>query len=352
MDQVIQDSAKIIATLGNLFEREGAIREFDIISKSECVIEVTGYDNWDGGADVYGIFCKVPLNTYSYYEQEIKLIEESIREKAESIFRTYPQCWIGEVVVSPQLTSEIKGKIYQIPNSDLLEALELQKNIMVSVSTGGQKIQLVNQSYQKRLLLIDSGLKERNIVNPNPYKDLWEWYGKWSAGEMPTYQSRREFLSEMFASVIEAVDTSQDKPINPVFEDPTGWTRVDRSIGEIKLRVAQANSEEQYQAVGLLCRETLISVAQAVYDGENHPTLDGKNPSKTDAKRMLEAFIAHELPGKSNESLRRHAKSSLALANDLTHKRTAEFRISALCAEATNAVVNIASIISGRRDPR
>jgi hypothetical protein len=31
--------------------------------------------------------------------------------------------------------------------------------------------------------------------------------------------------------------------------------------------------EEQFQAVGLLCRETLISLAQAVYDAQLHPTL-------------------------------------------------------------------------------
>jgi len=89
-----------------------------------------------------------------------------------------------------------------------------------------------------------------------------------------------------------------------------------------------------------------------VFIEEVHPILDGVTVSKTDAKRMLEAYIAHELSGSSNEQVRKHAKASLALANDLTHKRTAEYRLAALCAEATNAVVNIIAIISGRRDPR
>ena len=65
---------------------------------------------------------------------------------------------------------------------------------------------------------------------------------------------------------------------------------------------------------------------------------------------MLEAYIAEELKGKPNEEIRRHARASLDLANKLTHSRTADFRLAALCAEATNAVVNILSIISGRRD--
>lgn len=144
----------------------------------------------------------------------------------------------------------------------------------------------------------------------------------------------------------------EQKGINPVFEEPTGWARVDRGVGEIKLRLVQATSEEQFQAVGLLCRETLISLAQVVFVEGEHKTLDGVVTSKTDAKRMLEAYIVHTLPGSSNENIRRHARASLDLANDLTHRRAAEFRQAALCAESTNAAVNIVAIISGRRDPR
>jgi hypothetical protein len=112
----------------------------------------------------------------------------------------------------------------------------------------------------------------------------------------------------------------------------------------------QAETEEQFQAVGLLCREVLISVAQVVYDPRRHPSEDGVTPSETDAKRMLDGFIAVELPGGSNEGARRHARAALSLANDLQHHRTADYREAALCAEATISVVNIAAIISGRRD--
>lgn len=350
-DQIINDSTKIIATIGNLFKRDGLIPEFEVLSEGVSSIELTGFDNWDGGTDIYGIFCKIPLEIYSKYELEIESIEQSIKKKAEKIFRTYSG-WLGEVVISPELSDNIQGKAYQVDSDELFKVLELQKSLMISVATGGSKIQAVNHDYQSRLELITSGLSERNIKNPNPFSDLWEWYGKWSDGSLPSYQSRREYLSKMFSPIFEAVKKSKPQTINPVFEEPTGWVRVDRGIGEIKLRLVQASTTEQFQAIGLLCRETLISVAQVVFIEEDHPTTDGTKPSKTDAKRMLEAYIAHKLSGKSNESTRKHAKASLELANDLTHRRTAEFRLAAMCAEATNAVVNIIAIISGRRDPK
>jgi len=352
MDSVIEESSKIIATLGNLFKRDGLIPEFEVLSQGECVIEATGYDNWNGGVDIYGIFCRIPLDTYSKYEHEIQSIESSIKSKAEKIFRTYPECWIGEVVISPELSNEIHGKSYKIDGDELLKQLELQKALMISVSTGGPKIQTVNSEYQQRSALISEGLSERGIKNTNQFKDLWAWYGRWSDGTLSSYQSRRIFISELFDPVLDSVKNFKNKSITPVFEEPTGWARVDRSVGEIKLRLVQSSTEEQYQAIGLLCRETLISLAQVVFIEDEHKTVDGVKASKTDAKRMLEAYIAHSLPGKSNENIRRHARASLDLANDLTHRRTAEYRLTAMCAEATNAVVNIVAIISGRRDPK
>lgn len=110
-----------------------------------------------------------------------------------------------------------------------------------------------------------------------------------------------------------------------------------------------AQVEEQYQTVGLLCREVLISVAQETYDSVRYPNLDGVSPSSTDAKRMLEAVFEAELKGSANMEARAHAKAAVNLALALQHKRTADFRTAALCAEATASVVNLLAILAGRR---
>jgi hypothetical protein len=134
-----------------------------------------------------------------------------------------------------------------------------------------------------------------------------------------------------------------------VFEEPTGWQKVDRQVQEVRLRLDTAEAEEQLQAVGLLCREALISVAQEVFDPLKHKPTDGIMPSDTDAKRMLEAFMEAELGGTSNEEARAHARAALRLALALQHKRTADFRTAALCAEATFSVINIVTILGGQR---
>lgn len=130
---------------------------------------------------------------------------------------------------------------------------------------------------------------------------------------------------------------------------PTGWERVDRTLEKARDQLARAKSEEEFQTVGLLCREVLISVGQAVYDPALFRSPDAIQPSETDTKQLLGAYFAAELPGGTNEDLRRHANAALAVASALVHKRTADFRFAALCLEATSSVVNIVTIVAGTR---
>lgn len=133
-----------------------------------------------------------------------------------------------------------------------------------------------------------------------------------------------------------------------IFDEPTGWPKVDRQLQEVRMRLDTADSEEECQAIGLICREVLISVGQAVYDPIKHKSPDGVVPSDTDAGRILESIFVTELHGSTNEEARTHAKAALRLALALQHKRTADYKTAALCAEATVSVVNLLAVISGR----
>lgn len=134
------------------------------------------------------------------------------------------------------------------------------------------------------------------------------------------------------------------------FDEPTGWVKVDRQLTEARNQLGAAKTEEQYQVVGLLCREVLISVAQSVFQPGEHPTVDGVEASKTDAARMLEAFVSKALEGGSNEESRAYAKAALKLSVALQHRRNADLRTAALCLEATASVANVIAILAGRRD--
>lgn len=261
----------------------------------------------------------------------------------------------GDAFLNPRIT--LAGREYlnrlqgdaDAHDQKLITDIERMRGLLISVSTGGPHINDVNARYQEAYGEVDSALRKRGIKNTIPFQDLWDWHGRWKQGDLKTYQSRREFISALVNPLLSLIRGGASVTSLPTAE-PTGWPRVDRAVVEIRRRLAEASTEEQFQAVGLLCREVLISVAQAVHDPAKHPPLDDKTPSETDAKRLLEAYIAVELAGSSHEAARRHAKASYDLAVDLQHRRTATFRQAAMCAEASISVVNVVAIVSGHRD--
>jgi hypothetical protein len=340
----------IILTVTELFNAEKDLELAELIRTSEITSEPTYNINWNGTITYYSIYIKVSVDKFVKLQDRQEIIEAKIKQKIEMVLRPDENTQIGLVYISPKSIPKIDwDKIADLFNKDqLIGEVNYLKDIMISVSTGGQKIQDVNDNYQKCYSKVSTALKRLMFENPNNFNDLWQWYGKWSSGEMPKYKDRRAFIGEMYGNLLKALQETEQPELLNVSVDMVGWERIDRTVKQIKNLLTQAETEEQFQTVGLLCRETIISLAQAIYIEEKHPTLDGEKASKTDAMRMLDGYIAVELAGGINENLRKYAKASNGLANELTHKRTADAKYASLCAAATFALVNLIGILENR----
>lgn len=227
---------------------------------------------------------------------------------------------------------------------DVLNLIERLKATMIAVSTGGPKIQTVDSEYKAQYALLDGYLKKLGANNPNPYKSLWDWYGRWSQGDLTTYASRRRFIPDLYQPLVDLISKSSEESMIEEYT-PTGWDRVDRTIYEMRQQLNTAINEEQFQAIGMLGRETIITIAQQVYNKEIHAPIDSVDPSETDSKRMLDAFLSYELSGSSNERTRKFAKSAVDMANHLTHNRTATRRDASMCLTSVTAVASLIKTI-------
>lgn len=266
---------------------------------------------------------------------------------AEAITTTAPE--ISTEATKPNRVEFKTAESAETSGADsLYPEIIIHRNQMIAVATGQMRIQEVNDYYRARHRRIATELAALGIDNPNPHADLWDWYKKWS-GEFGSYKERRQYVNGLYQPVLQRLIDSPPPPVPA--REPTGWDRVDRAIEKAQTRLATAVHEEDYQTIGLLCREILISLGQSVFDPVVHTTVDGTIPSDTDAGRMIEAFLLHAASGGSNDNVRRHARASLQLAVELQHKRTASFRAAALCLEATSSITSIIAILSGRRDP-
>lgn len=78
-------------------------------------------------------------------------------------------------------------------DEELIAEIEKQRSLMSAVATGGPKIDTVNSEYIERRNRIAAELRRRSLADPNPHGDLWAWYGRWSAGDLRGWASRRAY---------------------------------------------------------------------------------------------------------------------------------------------------------------
>jgi len=265
-----EELRSIVYTVTEILKADKLNELSDLLSSAHITIEQTGYDNWNGGIYFYTIHLNIDVETFVKIRDRIQSVEASLLEKFNVATRHFDNEEISTILIIPKAQNKIDwSRISGISTKNkIIEDINYLKNIMISVSTGGQRIQDVNDQYKPKYILVDKLLQKLNFKNPNTFSDLWEWYSKWSSS-FPHYSERRTFIGEMYNSLIQSLEEATQPELITVTVDLTNWERIERSINEIKLRQNEAKTEEQFQVVGLLCRETIITLAQAVYNKTN-----------------------------------------------------------------------------------
>lgn len=302
----------------------------------------------DERGEIYAFIFELEIRDYIQCRPLIDNYEKKIGEVIGLFIRNAYRERIEVIQIVPVYRQSVDwNKLAGIASKkDVLTLVEHLQDIMTTVATGKLKIQDADAEYKKEYLRLDEWLDKLGMSNPNPYKGLWDWYKGWKQNNLQTYLSRRTFIGEMYQTLLDTISRSAEESALLVYT-PTGWDRVDRAVYEIKQRLATARNEEQFQAIGMIGRETIITIAQQVYNRQIHKTEDGVDPSETDAKRMLDAFLIGELQGASNERTRKFAKSAVDMANHLTHDRTATKRDAEMCLISVTAVASLMKTISG-----
>lgn len=320
--------------------------EVSVLERAELEFE---YLDEDWGVSRYRMNLRLAPIEYLDYQENESILQKNILAASNIFLKDQED---SSRLVTVRICPKLKGPLKKVnlsgtEKTKILSNLDELQSHLISVSTGGPKINSVNAKYQNLRLELTTSLKPFGVDISNIYTDLWAWYSDWST-KFPSYQSRRNHISGLINEVRESVEAIGEDNLNEV--DETGWAKVDRGVREIKNRFRQATTEEQFNAVGVLCRETITNVAQIIFDPETHSKYSDVPPSPTDSKRMIDCYFSHELSGKNNENLRRFARDAVNLANELTHRRTITRRDASICVNATFSTINIIYAFSSTRE--
>jgi hypothetical protein len=120
------------------------------------------------------------------------------------------------------------------------------------------------------------------------------------------------------------------------------WFQVDSQLRSLRRHLQISDSEEQFQAVGALARETLVSLTRAIADDAENV---GAEISKTHMEKILGAYLDRKIPGSSNAELRAYARSCWQLTAALVHNRNASYPLAEICTEACAHLVVLVRIL-------
>lgn len=333
-----------------LFKERGELGIYNILNNASFSIINTVDTIFLGGELAYTIQITVDVKTYSSYNKfQIEVFESNISDCLNEITKTDDNVSFSTKIIPSLQGNKVDPADGVSPElKELHQNIDILRSIMVSVATGGERIQTVNERYQTINTTVKSKCEKMGIPFNNSFDSLWDWYGKWKA-DFRTYQERREFIRELFAPSLEGIKGYKNNNVE-VLVQLDDWTRIKRTVEKIQLGSKSAKNEEDFQAIGLLCRDVLISLAQAVYIREIHGETDeeGTIIGIADAVRMIGNYLNIQLKGKQTKELRDYAKATNAIANQLTHKRTATRTDMLLAMSSTIALINFIGILEDK----
>ncbi len=342
----------IFSLASALIKAKGYNEVCQLLSNAKLSVINTEYDNWNGGTYGYTVYIGLSVNHYSSYTStDINNIEKIISNALNEANKRDNNCYFYAQITPSLSKDDIDWEIIGGLNgkAKLKQNIETIKDIMVSVSTGGNRIQEEEARYKNLHNQIQIDCKKLNIPYNNIFTSLWDWYGKWKA-DFPTYQERRIFVKDLFEQTFAYFEEPDKQEVTDTFVELDNWEKIERTITKIKMDSRSAINEEDFQTIGLLCRDVIISLAQAVYNPIIHGDMheDGTKIGNADAVRMIGNYVNYTLSGNNNKELKAYAKATNALANQLTHKRTATKKDMLLAVSSTIALINFIGIIEGK----
>lgn len=180
----------------------GSHEEADLLSR--CKLEIGDTEQRYAGSTVLGLNltlrCRASdLNKFEGQDSVWRFPSETHTAIQRAIEAVLP----AQLKVHDLAARSLLVDRSEFEKTELELLIEAQIGLMIAVATGGPRIQSKNDEYKERREIIRDKLQSLGKRDPNSFEDLWAWYGRWSSGDLPSYQSRREYVRNLYRPLLE-----------------------------------------------------------------------------------------------------------------------------------------------------
>ena len=334
---------KYASMIANMAKNDGYHKLYNIFENADYNMYVSYHDNWNYGTDYYTFEMAIDFNKYKTISNDDRMRYEELLKQYLSRLFDCEGSLIGDVKIISKIELVVDWtRIGDSNKKAFFEKINEEKDFLIKIGTGKLRIEECNLNFIENHQYIIKNCSKLMINPPFEFKDGWEWYHYYSKN-LKSYQSRRDYINGIYNEFIEKISSSLNE--EQVLAK-TGFDVIDGSINELIVKLNNLSDSITINEIGLRCRQTLILLAQQIYDdNKHHPSSYSDKVSPTDSKRMIEGFIEYELGGSMNEVKRKYLKATNDFANELTHKQNPSYVEAKMCVYATLSLIQQIKII-------
>jgi len=110
----MENSEEILETVAEMLVADEMYEVADIIRQAQCDFEVTGYDNWNGGTDIYTLYVRMPVFDFAKVKNKQDSIEAQISERLQVVVGQISDDFFSVSLV-PKIEKQTKWRVTSKP---------------------------------------------------------------------------------------------------------------------------------------------------------------------------------------------------------------------------------------------
>lgn len=247
-----------------------------------------------------------------------------------------------------------------LPNlSDLEVAVPLATLLhdeLERYGTDGSQV-LAEAGMRTSLLALKAVIARLNLTNIEiPFRDFGSFRTYWSRNNAyGSWQARRNLLSDIFGPIHEQLAARENASRAASLAEPVsshlnvGWPEIDEEVDELRRHFRNAQTAQDYRAVGLDCIAVTEALSAKVYEASRHLRDGELEPPISNTKQRLERFVEVEAQGADNAALRKLARAVIEFSQQVKHSGTPTRMEAGIAADGVILLANMLRRLDERR---
>lgn len=178
----MQDTEAVLSTVADMLVTDDMHEAANIMRTAECSFEVTGYDNWNGGTNIYALRIRLPAPEFARLRSRKDALDKQIDERLQSVITQVSDDWFAVSIVpkieKSQSWESSSGAIGQDIRQSIIDVIRIE-----NVAWAGQ---LEETEFLERIFKLqemastDSRFKtaagdiwQHRVNNPCDWPDDW-----------------------------------------------------------------------------------------------------------------------------------------------------------------------------------